>query len=68
MPPDSVVTNLHHFTQMVEAALEKGQSVNLDLRLGSYDVPGEDGYLRPRLDGSAVLTAVIGPLPPGQHR
>jgi hypothetical protein len=53
---------------MVEGALEKQQEVHFHLHFGSYGEPGEDGYLRPRIDGSAVLTVIIDPLPPSQHR
>src|SRR5262249_31280408 len=68
MAHGSVLDSLRQFTQLVERALEQGQEVHVDYHLGNYDEPGEDGYARPRLDGSAALMVFIDPLPPSRHR
>jgi hypothetical protein len=67
MAKASVRQTLKQFRQLVEDALTKDQDVHCTFRLGSYAEPGTDGYVHPRLDGSAVLLVVIDPLPPAKH-
>jgi hypothetical protein len=67
MSQDNVRFVLREFGRLTDGALEKGQEVHFTLHLGNYDEPGDDGCARNRLDGSAVFTVIIDPLPPNRH-
>lgn len=68
MTQNHVLETLQQLTELVEAALKKGQEIHCSVHLGSYDLPDGEGSSRNRLDGSAAFMVFIDPLPPILHK